>query len=244
MKTVARILLVLFATGALFVAGCANPPPPQSGRFIQKKPVIVAIIPADNKTDEPAASLVLDKVWEEALVQWGCLVVNADHVVAYAGKTGTDLDSFRNVSLDVLPRLGSELGADYLMYNTITEWDTVPHGMTSNAVISCATVLYEAKTGAVVWEDSWTYMDSAFASDKALSDAIFALAHSSLSTMSNGEAAAAIHAVKYVMDYSMPYPSFEPGTEYAKSKWTSRALLEQTSPVTEESPEEPADEGK
>jgi hypothetical protein len=238
-----RFFVIVLAACVAFVAGCSTPVPPQSGRFIQKKPVIIAIIPADNRTDEPAAPLVLDKEWEEALVKWGCMVVNADHVVTYASAQGMELDALRDLPLEALARLGRDLGVDYVMYNTIVDWDTVNARITSHALVSCVSVIYEAKTGAVVWEDSWSYMDSPTASEKSLSNAIVALAHSSLSTMSDGEAAAAANGVSFVMDFSLPYPSFEPGTEYSATKWTSKALLAQPSSVTEESPEESDDSG-
>lgn len=233
-----RMLVLLFAACAAIVAGCGTPIPPDSGRFIQKKPMIIAIIPADNRTEEPAAPLVLDKIWEEALVKWGCMVINADRVVAYAGKSGVELAGLQDLPLEDLARVGRDLGVDYVMYNTIVDWDTVGGRMHQQALVSCVSAIYEAKTGAVVWEDSWSYMDSAYVSEKVLPDAIFALAHSSLSTMSDGEAACAMNGVKFIMDYSMPYPSFEPGTEYSTSKWTSKALLAKPSAVTEESPEE------
>jgi len=233
-----RCFVVIFAACVAFVAGCATPPPPDSGRFMQKKPVSVAIIPADNRTEEPAATLVLDKVWEEALVKWGCMVVNADRVVAYAGESGLELDALQDLPLEDLKRIGGGLGVDYVMYNTIVDWDTVSGRLRQQALVSCVSVIYEAKTGAVVWEDSWSYVDSASVPDDALSDAIFALANSSLSTMSNGEAAAAANGVKFVMDFSMPYPSFEPGTEYSASKWKAKVLLAPPSTVTQESPEE------
>jgi hypothetical protein len=233
-----QFLGFLVCACAVFFAACSSPVPPESGRFLQKKPVIVAIIPAENLTNESAASLVLDKIWEESLVNWGCMVVNADKVVAYAGKSGVALESLQELPLGELARVGRELGVDYVMYNTVVDWDTVGGGMTQKALISCVTAMYEARTGAVVWEDSWSFAGPSYASEKALSDAIFALANSSLSTMTNGEAAAAVNGVKYVMDFSMPYPSFEPGTEYSASKWTSRALLAPEPQVTEESPED------
>jgi hypothetical protein len=201
--------IVLAAAVILALAGCASQPPRMSARFMQRNPVRVAIIPSANKTEEAAAPIMLDKIWEETLTKWGFAIVNADRVVTYAASTGVTLTDINSVPLAVL---GRDLSVDYVMFNTITTWKTHYNVLRSSTVVTCVSSIYETKTGALVWTSTWWADNSSGSSNNALADIAVALVHAAVSSMSNAEAKVAAKGANNVTFSSMPYPGFAPVT--------------------------------
>jgi ABC-type phosphate/phosphonate transport system substrate-binding protein len=92
MKT--RSSLLFLAAGFFLVTvagtGCVTSSRDQSINYLQR-PLRVAIVPGVNRTDQPEATMVFDKAWEEALSRRNYQVVSADRVVSYGGASGQSL---------------------------------------------------------------------------------------------------------------------------------------------------------
>ncbi len=132
-------------------AGCASDRSLEHYYF-QRDPVRVAVIPCENVTDEPAASIIFNKACEEQLRNRGFEVVEADRVVTFASASGLTVRELPDLKPS---RLSAELRADYLLYTRIDRWATKYHVIQGSSVVAGASWLYEGPTEALVWQSGW-----------------------------------------------------------------------------------------
>lgn len=188
----------LIAAG-LTLAGCASKPVATSrinGSYMQKNPVRVAIMPSFNKTNEAAAALHLDKAWEDALKARGFEVVNADTVVNLAASQGINLADFGEMKLVEYAGIGRDLEVDYILTNTVTEWSAKYRVVQSKTQVNFSSKLFEAKTGAVIWNDRKDIVDQSSSSGgNPIASLVGILAHAVVSSASNAEASLAKRGV-------------------------------------------------
>lgn len=202
----ALMLIMLFC-------GCSSSPfARHPGRFFQKSPVKVAIIPASNKTDEASAPMYMDAAWEKVLTKLGFEVVNADKVVTYASSQGINLVDFYKLKITDAAGLGNDLGVDYVLFNVIHQWQSNYKVLISESFVTCHSVLYEAKTGSTVWQDTWFNKSGTSSSGNPLMDVVSALVHSTVAAMDNEEANLAENGVAAITAAAMPYPGYAPNT--------------------------------
>jgi hypothetical protein len=181
------------------------------GRYLLKKPVVVAIIPASSENVlEVSAPITLDKLWEVALRESGYRVVNADAVLTFASASGITLDDLHKAVPGNTARIGSDLSADYILCNHITEWSSEYKIIKSSTKVHCESVLYEASTGAVVWEENWKQESKSQFDISPAGTLITAAAHSLLSTITEEEARLAGVGIKLSTEESLPRPGFGP----------------------------------
>ena len=144
------------ALAALLLNGCANPNIGSQAHNYLLRPLRVAIVPGENKTDQPKANMVFDKAWEEALAHLGYQVVSADHVVTYAAASGISLEQVRKTDP---AKLGNDLKVDAILNTEILRWKNSYKVVESDSTVSGVGRLVEASTGAIIWEHHWVYQE-------------------------------------------------------------------------------------
>lgn len=193
----------------LLASGCAMNSEIHRGRYFQKNPVTVAIVPATNDTEgDIDASMLLDKIWETALKEAGYSVVNADEIVTYISASGMTLMEIQNVTPSQMAEIGRELSVDYFLCNHITEWGSHFEVIRSKTKVSCESVLYEASTGAVVWEETWAQSNDSDLTTDVASTLVGAVAHRVMSSITREEINLAGRGIEFVSKKSLPRPGF------------------------------------
>jgi hypothetical protein len=202
MKTHAGFLLV-FATlaAAALLSGCATSKVVRKPALYLWRSPVVAMIPAANSSQEVSAPIVIDKLWGDKFQEKGFTIVDSDRVVTYASSRGVSLDDVRNADY---VEIGRDLSADFLLYNEILDWGSSFHLTQSVLAVACRSKLVEARTGAVIWEFDWVYIDQSGAGGNIIADAIVAAAHSLTNSATDGVAKAAGRGVNLVSN-SLPY---------------------------------------
>jgi hypothetical protein len=194
----------------VLIQGCASAP---SGyyahHYLQRSPVRVAIIPSDNKTDKPEATIAVDKAWETALGAAGFEVVNADQVVTYAASVGTDIQVLKSKPVG---DLGRDLKVNALLFSEITQWDTKYMVVKSGSVVAGISRLIEASTGGLIFEHHWVYEEQSGNGGGSVigmlvDAAVTAAIHSATDEATRmGQRAVAMSA------HEMPRPGYAPST--------------------------------
>lgn len=151
---------LLFLAAALLVfavagTGCATDRD-KSIDYLQR-PLRVAIVPGVNRTDQPQATMVFDKAWEEALAGRSYQVVSADRVVSYGGASGQSLEDIRHLPAQ---KLGQDLKVDAILTTEVLRWKNSYKVIESDTTVSGLGLLVDARTGATIWEHKWIYQES------------------------------------------------------------------------------------
>jgi hypothetical protein len=185
----------------LFLAGCTTTNKVRNpARFLERKPVI-AVIPAANSSPEVSAPIVMDKIWCDKLQENGFEIVDSDRVMTYASSKGVSLEDVRKADYVML---GADLSADYLLFNEVMDWGSSFHLTQSVIAVACRSKLVEAKTGGVIWEKDWVYLDQSGSGGNAIANAIVAVVHSVTNSATDGVAKAAERGVNANAS-TMPY---------------------------------------
>ena len=198
---------LLAVTALLFAFGCATPEKKTAGRFLQRENIRIAIVPASNSTQEVSAPIVLDKIWEEHLVENKFIVTNADAVVTYASASGVQLTDLPSMSTAAL---GKDLNVDYIMFNEIVDWGNSYKVIASRTTVACRSRLVEASTGATIWANDWLKIDDSSDGGGGLIGAVVGAAvHSIVGSMADAASKAAEQGVDFSAT-TMPYQGIAP----------------------------------
>lgn len=204
-----RFTIFILGMTALLMQGCATTSPKIPGHYyLQRSPIIIAVMPSSNKTDHPDASIVLNKSCEEALRKKGFEVINADQVVTYASSCGVLLS---DVTARKASEIGRDLKADMVLYSSIDTWETKYIVIKSASIVAGTSRLVETSTDSLVWRFNWNFQkESGNGGNNGLfgmmiDAAVTAVANSIFDECSNLGAQAGIVTVN-----SMPQPGFAP----------------------------------
>lgn len=197
---------LLCGLACLLLAGCTSAPRTPSHYYLQRAPVRVAVMPSENTTDNPEASIIFDKACEEALRRKGFQVISADQVVTYTSARGL---SIRELSGRKASEIGRDLKADMLLYTQISHWKTEYVIIQGRSVVAGRSRLVEVSTDALVWRLPWQFAQQSGNGGGGLGilldAAVTALANSAFDRCSQlGE-----HAARYSVD-TLPLPGVAP----------------------------------
>lgn len=202
-----REMVILAAGLGIALSGCVQAPARPSWRYLQRAPVRVAVVPSINRTEKAGAPIVVDKAWEEGLHKAGFVVISADSVVTYAASRNMPVAEVPKVSV---VDLGRDLKADLILENEIVDWGTKYKVISGVAVVSCRSRLYEARTGAVVWQLDWIRRQQSGNSGGGVAGVLVdALVTSIMNSMFDTAASLAKQGVA-LSSLTQPYPGVAP----------------------------------
>lgn len=153
----------------------------------------VAVVPAANRTNQPDASMILNKAWDEALAKHGFLLVNSDQVVTFAAASALSIRDLEKINP---VQLAADLHVQLLLVSDITEWKTQYRVVDAGSRVSGVSRLLDGRTGALMWEYFWTIVDESYQGGDALSQLAGALTTAIIHSATDMPARLANSAVK------------------------------------------------
>jgi hypothetical protein len=202
-----RGIFIGFGVSLLLLQGC-SPTGTAWHYYMQRTPIRVVVVPSENKTEHPDASVVFNKACEEALAKKGFDVIAADEVVTYASSRGLLLGDVAKLKSS---EIAKDLKADMVLYSVINTWDSEYVVLNTRVHVSGTSRLVEAGTEALVWRYTWDLRQDSSSGNSGgvvgllVGAAVTAVANSAFDACADLGAQAAGVTVS-----SLPQPGFAP----------------------------------
>jgi hypothetical protein len=139
----------IVAALALLVAGCPEVAPPDYGPYRAHMPRSLVVLPPLNETTSVDAPYAYLSTVSRPLAECGYYVLPVAVVDAFMKENGLPTPGeMQAVSLE---KLHEVLGADAVLYVTITEWGQKYRVISSDTVVKAEVKLVDVGTGTTLW---------------------------------------------------------------------------------------------
>lgn len=140
--------VVLGSLVAYFVVGCASTPYDYSA-LENSKPRSIVVIPPKNETVEVNASYTFLSTISQPLAEKGYYVFPVSVIDQFFKENG--LPSPEEMNEVPLDKISENIGADAVLFVTITDWGQKFQLLASKAIVKSQLKLIDTKTGEVLW---------------------------------------------------------------------------------------------
>lgn len=145
--------LFLLLCLSLFFSQCAPPKPVflLKENFREQIPHLLAVLPFDNLSVDLDATPLIRPIVQQRLLYKGYHCLPLDQIDKTLKEKGVMVS--HDVYMFTAQELGTILGADALVYGTITEFNKHYAFLYSDIVVGLSLQMIDAKTGEVLWKD-------------------------------------------------------------------------------------------
>lgn len=125
--------------------------------YKERMPNIIAVMPVSGDIGNKDAHYLFRTLAHEKLIQMGYSPISLETVDDMLLRSGMKRDEFYNKTPKELALI---LGADAILYTTVTEWDTTLFLSYASMKIGANLELYDGVSGKKVWESEFKTKDS------------------------------------------------------------------------------------
>jgi len=150
-----KILFILFV---LIMTGCVTKEPYDYTNLRASKPRSILVLPPINNTVEVGAPYTFIATISKPLAEKGYYVFPVAVIDTFLKKNGLPTP----VEMNAIPldKLQQHTGADAVLYVTINDWGQKYQVLASNLVVDSSAKLLDAKTGTVLWDTRFYFVQS------------------------------------------------------------------------------------
>jgi hypothetical protein len=145
-----RHFQMIFCVFAAFAfAGCATPPAKDNSVFNAHRPLSILVLPPINNSVEVNAPYTYLSTISKPLAEKGYYVFPVAMIDQFLKENGLPTpDEMHTISLD---KIRQHIGADAVLYVTISDWGQKFQIVTSKAVVRAQARLIDTRTGTQLW---------------------------------------------------------------------------------------------
>lgn len=149
MRHFTQLILVFVAA---LIAGCSSAPAKENTLFAQHRPLSILVLPPVNNSVEVNAPYTYLSTISKPLAEKGYYVFPVAVIDQFLKENGLPTpDEMNTIPLD---KIRQYIGADAVLYVTITDWGQKFQVVSSRAVVRAHVRLVDTRTGMQLWDAS------------------------------------------------------------------------------------------
>ncbi len=151
-----NIIFCIFCVTSMLLTGCATVEPYDYTKLRASKPRSILVLPPINNTVEVGAPYTFISTISQPLAEKGYYVFPVAVIDTFMKENGMPTPHEMNaVPLD---KLQKHTGADSVLYVTINQWGQSYKVLSSNLVVDSNAKLVDARTGEVLWDSRFFFI--------------------------------------------------------------------------------------
>jgi hypothetical protein len=141
---------LIFIFAAALIAGCSTAPAKENTVFAQHRPLSILVLPPVNNSVEVNAPYTYLSTISKPLAEKGYYVFPVAVIDQFLKENGLPTpDEMNTIPLD---KIRQYIGADAVLYVTITDWGQKFQVVASKAVVRAHVRLVDTRTGMQLWD--------------------------------------------------------------------------------------------
>lgn len=145
-----HLTTLIFVLAAALMAGCSTAPAKENTVFAQHRPLSILVLPPVNNSVEVNASYTYLSTISKPLAEKGYYVFPVAVIDQFLKENGLPTpDEMNTIPLD---KIREYIGADAVLYVTITDWGQKFQVVASKAVVRAHVRLVDTRTGMQLWD--------------------------------------------------------------------------------------------
>jgi Uncharacterized protein conserved in bacteria len=147
-----HLTTLIFALAAALIAGCSTTPTQENTVFAQHRPLSILVLPPVNNSVEVNAPYTYLSTISKPLAEKGYYVFPVAVIDQFLKENGLPTpDEMNTIPLD---KIRQYIGADAVLYVTISDWGQKFQVVSSRAVVRAHARLVDTRTGTQLWDAS------------------------------------------------------------------------------------------